>query len=112
VTEPLGSETLRYRVEAGDDGFGNPVAAGDPVTWEGCAFYPRGASTEATGREMTVIDGYTALVPERVTIDANGEIEWAEEPGTWRKIVGKAGVWKHLDGTFAGTQINVRGESG
>lgn len=112
----IGPEVVRYRVEGGTDDMGNPVDAGAPVSLFGCAVYPRGASSESSGRDMTTVDGRTILIPEDEIakkipggLKSTGEYEWAREPNVWRQAVGDPAPWYFLDGAPAGIQVNVRG---
>lgn len=109
----LGAETVRIRKQATLDDMGNPAFPGGAASYDGCAVYPRGTSTEAGGREMTVIDGYTVLIPDPgAVVTSEHEVEWARQPGTWRRVEGDPGLWVHLDGTPAGLQVNIKGARG
>jgi len=109
---PRGMEKVTIRTEAVRDGFGNPGTAGTPRKFDGCAVYPRGASSEDSGRSATVLDGYTILIPGNVAVASSDEVEWARQPGIWRKVVGKPGLLVSLQGEELGTQVNVSGAEG
>lgn len=114
----LGSEKVVRHRGGGDDLMGNPIADGAPVTYEGCAVYPRGAGGEETGRSHTVLDGYTVLIPpdqpDGVVVDIvpTDRIEWSRRPGAKAEVVGDVGQWPFLDGDLAGFQVNIRYEEG
>jgi hypothetical protein len=107
-----GDESVNVRVAASRDNYGNRTAAGEVVRYDGCAVYPYGTSTEASGRSLTTIDGYTVLLPPDAVIDQTYEVEWMKQPGEWRAVVGKAALWDYLDGEGGCLQVNVRGEEG
>lgn len=87
------------------DGHGDPVDGGELLgTLENCDVYPTG-STETAFRTSSVIDGITVLCPSMIDgITPQHEIEYL---GKRYKIVGEIGIWRYLDGTAAGCQINA-----
>ena len=105
MTETLGAETVYIHAPVELDSFGDPVAgaAPAPVVVDGCAVYPRGASTETEFRASTVIDGITILMPGDIDVDSQASIEWRDRR---YDVVGEVGIWTYLDGTSAGTQVN------
>lgn len=108
-----GAEVLTFREEAVEDNMGNAAAPGAPVVLNGCAVYARGRTDEASGREVTIIEGWTALIPPQDGVDeltATCEVEWTSQfPGRWVKVEGRPFPWKDLQGALCGVQVNLEG---
>lgn len=104
-----GRETLIWRPEGGWDPLGNPLPAGDPVTYTRCAVFPRYAS-EAEGRASTTIVGYGAIVPDPdAPITSQGTLEWR---GEVFKVDGEPGKWFHFDAKPAGLEVALKKAAG
>lgn len=85
------------RGKHGDPGTGTPVKVRIP----GCVLYPRG-STEANGRESTVIVGMTLLAPLGSDITSKHMID---HRGTTYRVEGKPGEWRFLDSADAALEV-------
>jgi hypothetical protein len=109
VSGPLGAETITIRAAVARDGRGDPITPASPAlplqVIHGCAVYPRGASTETEFRASTVVDGITVLIPGRYDVASTSQIEW---DGVVYDVVGDPGIWTHLGGQVAGTQVNCK----
>lgn len=68
---------------------------------DGALVYPR-SSTEAQGRDTTVITGVVALLPPGTQVGDDVQIEWN---GLTYDVEGDAGVWDFLDGDSACVQV-------
>lgn len=107
MTGPVGPHVVTRKARmTGGGGIDDPVEAAPAKAFPGCAVYPRGNGSEASGRELTVIEGKTILIP-----DVDAEI-LPEDILEWRgkdyEVVGDPGEWFHLDGTPAALQVNVQ----
>lgn len=106
MTGPLGPHVVTRKPRMSGGGVDDPVEVAPAKAFPGCAVYPRGNGTEASGRELTVIQGKTALIPGATEDDirADDVLEWRGRP---YDVVGDPGEWFYLDGTYAGLQVNL-----
>lgn len=102
---PLGAEKITATPEPQLDPNGDPIpGTSDPFDIEGCALWPRGTS-EDNFRSATTTEDLVLLAPVYETdLSAQMTITWR---GRTYHAEGQPAPWIHLDGVYAGTQLNL-----
>lgn len=104
--EPIGAETVTAQSEPEEDANGDPIpGTSEPFDITGCAIWPKGTS-EDNFRAATTTEDQVMLAPvyetdlaANMTITRRGQVYYVD---------GEPAAWVHMDGTYAGTQVNLR----
>lgn len=104
--DPIGGESVTVTPEPERDANGDPVGgSGTAFDIVGCALWPKGTSEE-NFRAATTTEDLVMLAPvyetdlsSTMTVTYRGRDYQAD---------GKPAPWIHLDGVYAGTQVNLK----
>lgn len=104
--DKIAGETVTATPEPQRDDNGDPIAGtSTPFDIVGCAVWPKGTS-EDNFRAATTTEDLVLLAPVYETdLAADMTITWRSQ--TYR-VDGEPAPWVHLDGTYAGTQANLK----
>lgn len=104
--DQLGGETITATPEPERDDNGDPIAGtAEPFDIEGCALWPKGTS-EDSFRAATTTEDLVLLAPVYET-DLAADMT-IERRGVTYRLDGEPAAWLHLDGSYAGTQANLK----
>lgn len=104
--DAIGGETVTATPELQRDANGDPIAGSvTPFDIVGCAVWPKGTSEESFRAAVTTED-LVMLAPVYDTdLSSTMTITYR---GREYRIDGEPAPWTHLDGVYAGTQVNLK----